>query len=572
MMAASQGFVVEGNDMHGKPKSIEIFAEDQLAPYSSVKYHYQSTPQVIDGISANQLNNYVKVITPSGTVKTVVVGRTYEAVADFRENKSKMKSGNLGINLNYTLPFIFVPMILGANYSESKTEFRSAVFAKTIERKGILYKTVAEDYNSKVETENLAYDAETGDVLLTSVNNGFRDTIYNFSYPAHWIYERMGQAYRNLGYTSTVSRTFTDGYCSAFTDAQLYEGDEVIVVQSGNHIKGWVTESGAGGVRILKKDGTPLAGTISYLKVIRSGNRNLQASTVGSVALMKNPLGTLTGNVFDEVLSAQSVEYGDAWKSFCDCNDSIIKNPYVAGLKGNWNPKATYQHLSDRTQTFENDNTNIRKDGLMKSFTPFFRLSNGKWILNKENWTYAVEASQFSPFGQVLENVDALNRYSAIQIGYNQTLPVAMTGNSKHKQAGFNGFEDYGFESCPDKHFRFGAPVNITDNDAHTGTYSVKVSSGAPVILQKQIAEVCETQDACDFSPYIVNTSPKKAYVLESEGMTMTYEVIYGNPVPDITEVAGGILLTFNSPNAFKVEVKLMKSNGCMEVVSITGN
>lgn len=571
MMAVSQGFVIENNDMHGKPKSTEIFAEGQLSAYSSVKYDYQSTPQIIEGISANQLDNYVKVILPSGAVKTVVVGRTYEAVADFRENKSKMKSGNLGINLNYTMPFILVPMILGANYSDSKTEFRSAVFAKTIERKGILHKTVAKDYDSRIETENLLYDAETGDVLLTSVNNGFRDTVYNFSYPAHWIYKRMGQAYKTLGYTSAAPKTFTDGYCAAFTEAQLYEGDEVMVVQSGNYVKGWVTESGVGGVRILKKDGAPLTGTISYLKVIRSGNRNLQSTPVGSVTLMKNPLGTLSGNVLDEVLNAQSIEYGDAWKSFCNCNSGVIGNPYVAGLKGNWNPKATYLHLSDRTQTFENNNTNIRKDGLMKSFLPFFRLNNGKWLINKENWTYTAEVSEFSPFGQAIENVDALNRYSATQIGYNQTLPVALTANAMRKQSGVNAFEDYGFESCPDNHFRFGSIDNISNKDAHTGRYSIHVRAGSPLVMQKQIVASCEEANPCDFSKYIVQSNPKKVYAMNSEGITMTYEVIYGDPVPVMTEVTGGVLLSFTAAAAFKVEVRLMNTEGCSTIIPVTG-
>ncbi|WP_343748194.1 hypothetical protein [Fluviicola sp.] len=571
MMAASQGFVVEGNDMHGKPKAVRIFAEGQSEAYSSVEYHYQHTPQVIDGIAANHLNNDITVITPSGSVKKVVVGRTYEAVADFRENKSRMKSGNIGINLNFTMPFILVPMILGANYSESKTEFRSAVFAKTIERKGILNRVVAEDYKARVETENLAYDAETGEVLLTSANNGFRDTVYNFSYPAHWIYDRMGQAYKNLGYTSTVSKTFSDGYTNGFTSSNLVEGDEVMVVQSGNFVKGWVTEVGVQGVRILKKDGTPFEGTVSYLKVIRSGNRNLQSAAVGTVTLMKNPLMTFSGNILDEVLTAQGVEYGNTWRTFCNCNDSLIANPYVAGSKGNWNPKATYLHLSDRTQTFENNNTNIRRDGLMKSFSPLFRLNNGIWSINKENWTHTSEVSDFSPFGQPLENVDALKRYSNEQFGYNQTLSVAATANAMRKQAGSDNFEDYGYGSCADDHFRFGTGANITSSDAHTGKYSLQVSSGAPVFLQKQLVEACDTEASCDFSRYITQTDTQTTIrVMDVEGMTMSYEILYGSPAPVISEVPGGISLSFGGSGAFKVEVKLMKSNGCMTVVPVT--
>jgi len=570
-MAASQGFVIENNDMHGKPRATQIFAEGQDAPYSSVEYFYQSHPKTIDGIKANKLSNGVRVILPSGEIKSVEVGRTYEAVADFREKESKMNSGNIGINLNYTIPFIFVPMILGANYSNSKTGFRSSVFAKTIERKGILHKTVAVDYDSRIETENLAYDSETGEVLLTSVNNGFRDTVYNFTYPAHWIYEGMGQAYKNLGYTSTVLNNFVDGFCSTLSSLNLYEGDEVMISQNGNFIKGWVTESAPNGVRILAKDGTPFTGSVTYLKVIRSGNRNLQSVPVGNVSLMKNPLNTLTGNVFEEVISAQSIEYGQAWKTFCECNDSAVGNPYVSGLKGNWNPKATYLPLSNRTQTFENNNTNIRKDGMMGSFDPFFRLNNGNWSLDKGNWTYTSEVTEFSPFGQAIETVDALNRYSATHIGYNQTLPIAVVTNSMRKESGFDGFEDYMFESCPDNHFRFGGiSANLSNNESHTGRYSIEVNAGSPVIFQKQIAEICEEEDPCDFSKYIVKTLPAKIFVMQSDGVTMNYEVIYGNPSPVITEVSGGILLTFTSNQSFRVEVKLINKEGCVKIIPIS--
>lgn len=561
LMAASQGFVVENNDMHGRPRSTKIFAEGQQAAYSSVTYYYQSKPEVIEGIPANRLENKIQIITPNGEIKTATVGRTYEAVADFRENKSSMKSGNLGINLNYTMPFIFVPMILGANYSESKTEFRSAVFAKTIERKGILYRTVAEDYNSIIETANLAYDSETGDVLLTSVNNAYRDTTYNFTYPAHWIYEGMGQAYKNLGFTSTTSKSFSDGYSTGFTNANLFEGDEVTVIGSTGQFLAWVTEASSEAVRILKKDGAPLEGTITYLKVLRSGKRNQQGTPVGKVILLKNPLNTFTANIFDNVLVAESIEFGENWKAYCDCSPSGIRNPYVVGMKGNWTPSATYQHLSARSQTFENNNTNLRRDGLMTSFLPFFRLVNGDWSISHENWTYLAKVSEVNPFGQPIEQVDALGRYVSTQIGYNQTLAVATTANAMRKQSGFNGFEDYDFENCPDGHFKFGSAADLSA-DAHTGRHSIKVNENAPVILQKQILPSCE-EDPCDFSQHIVN--PWKVRVMQSEGVTMTYEVIQGEPTPVITEIPGGIELSFMHPGGypFKVEVTLTKINGC---------
>jgi hypothetical protein len=568
-MAVSQGFVVENNDMHGKPKSVKMFGEGQLNDFSSVEYFYQSSPGYVDGISANQLNNTVTVIQPDGNIKSVVVGRTYEAVSDFRENTSSMNSGNIGINLNYTMPFILLPMILGSNFTQSKTEFRSAVFAKSIERKGILYKTIAKDNKSVIQTENLAYDSETGDVLLTSVNNNYRDIIYNFTYPAYWVYKGMGQAYRNLGYTSTVTKAFSDGYCSGFNNSQLVPGDEVMIIQSGNYVKGWVTESGATGVRILKKDGTPLTGSITYLKVVRSGNRNLQSTPVGSVALMKNPLNTLTGNVMDMVLSAQSIEYSDAWKSYCECTEDEV-NPYVTGIKGNWNPKADYTHLSGRTQTYENNNTNIRIDGVMKSFLPFFRLLNGNWLLDKENWTSVSEVTEFSPNGQGLETKDALDRYSNTQLGYNQTLPVAVSANSQRSQSGFTGFEDYLYNNCQDNHFRLGGNANLTSSDAHTGKYSLSVNAGSPIVLQKKINANCPEDTPCDFSSYQTGSPVHTVKVMASEGVTMTYDIIHGTPTPQLTEIVGGYQISFTATGAFLVNVKLTKAPGCIITIPVS--
>lgn len=571
IMSASQGFLIENNDMHGKPKRVASYAEGQNTPYSSVEYIYQAKPRTFDKIPAHQLDNKVRVIQPDGTTKMVTVGRTYEAVADFRENKTSLNSANVGINLNYTMPFIFVPMVLGANFSQSKTEFRSASFTKTIERKGILQKTIAKDYGATIETENLAFDSETGEVLLTSVNNNYRDTVYNFTYPAHWIYEGMGQAYKNLGVDHKTPVNFTnDGYSSSINNSKFFEGDEVMFLQNGEYKRAWVTEASVQGVRMIQKDGIPVngsLGSVEYIKVLRSGRRNLQNTPVGNLTLKENPLNTISGNVFNKVLSAGSIVYGNAWKTYCDCNDSIISNPYVIGLKGNWFPKASYSYLSGRTQEFENKNTNIREDGLLTTFHPFYELMNGQWNINQQNWTYTAEVTEFNPSGDAIETVDALNRYSSVQHGYNQTLQVAAAQNSMRKEMGFNGFEDYMFNNCPDEFFRFGDMDDLTEEESHTGRYSIKVSKNKPVIFQKQIAEVCDVDDPCNFEKYFEKGGARNGiYVMDSEGVSMIYDVVYGDVEVDLTEIPGGIYVVFvnnSSVHQGRVEVTLSNEEGC---------
>ena len=63
---------------------------------------------------------------------------------------------------------------------------------------GILKTVKAFEDGSNIETNNLMYDAHTGEVLLTETQNEFNDKLYNLSYPAHFAYDGMGQAYRNL--------------------------------------------------------------------------------------------------------------------------------------------------------------------------------------------------------------------------------------------------------------------------------------------------------------------------------------------------------------------------------------
>lgn len=571
-IAVSQGFTVENNDMNGKQKSVEIYAEGQSAPYSSVKYFYQSTPITLDDISINVLDNNVKLINKDGSIKTATVGRSYDAISDFRENKTATYGGDFDLNLNTIIPFIYIPIFFPGSVQEIKTEFRSAVFLKSIERKGILYKTQAIDYNAVITTENLAYDYETGEVLLTSVTNGFKDTVYNFTYPAHWAYKEMNHAYKNLGYESRINSYFSDGYCTAYNNINLIAGDEVMLNNGTQYFKGWVTESSNEGVRILDRNGTPINGVINFLKVVRSGNRNLQTTPIGSITLMKNPLNNLRSNIFNEVLTAQSIEYGQNWKSYCDCPEIPKQNPYTSGRKGNWTPLSTYQYLANRTQSMENKNTNIRKDGVLTSFNPFFKLENRAWSLNKENWTYTAEVVDFSPFGQAIETKDALDRYSTVHYGYNQALSIAQVANSERRESGFDGFEDYEYQNCADSHFKLGLLNRLVDSVSHSGKYSLNVNAGNSILFKKHIKEKCDTEVNCDFSANIVDKFPTFIRIREGEDIQFDYEVIFGSTTPIIGEDEEGIYIYFEYSSPYKVNVKLTRSNGCFLILPITVN
>lgn len=518
-LSASQGFVVETNNMHGMAKSQTVYAQGNTAPLTRVEYEY------FDSYNANLgfrvLNNNMTTIEKSGNISNSTIGINYDAVFDFRESIQKAFSASIDFNVNYIAPFIVLPMILG-QVNTNATEFRSSSFVKVIERFGIQKRTIAKDLGSVIATENLAWDAETGEILVTKTKTNFEDDIYSFTYPAHWHYDQMGQAYMNLGkhfiYTPSMMIpiasslgnqairmfsfiNFNNGFTGQLNNINFARGDEVMVVTVDDlRFKAWVTEASNSGIRVLNKQGEPLNVLIKEVKILRSGKRNLQSTPVGSIVLRENPITSLSGNVFEKVLQAGAVEYSDEWRTFCECfvngNQNLTtSNPYVLGLRGTWRPKASYVHLSGRTQDFDEGNSNIRHDGMFTSFTPFYRLQNGKWVIDKKDWTYTSSVVEFSPFGQALETVDALSRFSSSMYGYNQTLPIAVAANTRYRQLGFDGFEDYTFNNCSDNHFRIAENqiIQISDTESHTGKHSLKVTSSSAIRFSANLISPCDT-------------------------------------------------------------------------------
>lgn len=581
-MSASQGFVIETNDMHGKPKAQSVYAEGKSDPITKVEYFYQSEYATIDGISANKLVNTVKSIRKNGTVSTSTVGRVYEAVADFRKSTSNMESGSVQINLNYTLPFILVPMVLPAATYE-RTAFKSAAFTKVIERFGILSNTVATDLGSRVETNNLAYDAETGSVLLTQTTTDFNDKVYNFTYPAHWYYDGMGQAYRNVGYRNPGTHSFSSGYNSSLNTGVFSVGDEVGFYYYGSYKLGWVTEATNSSVKILFKDGVPVTGSVSNLQILRSGRRNMQNTPIGTIALKKNPLDGISSNIFEEILQAGAVEYTDEWRTFCECfldstDINFSSNPYVLGLKGTWKPKASYVHLSGRTQSYQNNNSNIREDGVFTSFTPFYEFVGGKWNIDKQNWTYTSSVTEFSPNGQALETIDALDRYSSSMFGYNQSLPTAVAANTRYRQLGFDGFEDYNYDNCSDNHFKIGEGATIQDSVSHTGRRSLKVTGSEPVIFSAILQDDC-VYGGCGLNlndSIIAVTDATDAYAYFTDGgvkpFEFEYDIIDGNPTivyQEVDEDRNAFAAYDLSNQPYKVRFRIVDANGCEKIIDL---
>jgi hypothetical protein len=563
-MTATQGFVIETNDMHGKPKKQEVYQEDKTAPISSVSYYYKHDPY----LDASRLRNDATVIRPDGSTATGDIGMFFDMVGDMRESRSEYESTALELNNDdffigpIPLPFPFI----WPNTVQDFTQFRSATTTKVIERFGILDSTVATDLGSKVATRNLAYDSETGEVLLTQTKTDFNDDIYTLKYPAYWYYDQMGLAYKTAGVTFP-SLTFTGTGIVSVANARNYfsDGDELEMLNStpANNKYGWVVDVSPGTISVVDKEGNPISGTYR-VKVIRSGRRNMQTMPMASVTTLTNPLTTFSSNIFKNVLQASAIEYSDNWRSKCDCygdpsnNTNATTNPYILGTKGNWRPSKNFAYLSPRVLSNYDNNTNIRRDGVFTAYNPYYKLSSGIWGLDPKNWTFATEIVEFNPFGGQIEERDALGRYASQTFGYNQTLVTANASNSRYQEIGFDAFEDYDYSVCADNHFKFPG-VTLDTNQFHTGRTSLKVTSGSPITMHKDIIS-CE-KDTCDLD---LERLPGTTVIAVSGGVP-PYQVdvntISGTPSPAFNSSFTQVVLDLVNP--WTVEITVTDSKGC---------
>ena len=513
----SQGYSIHTNDMDGKMKAQKVYQVGMDTPISSVDYYYSS--------ERNALNNILPTIAKEGTVDNKEIGVDYDVITDFRESYSK--SETKGLNANYYIipvvpPFIYLWFFTAIPINTKHENIaRSVITTKVVHSTAILKEKVATDLGSKVSTVNEAWDAETGQVILTKTINEFDDAYYNFNFPAYWAYNNMGQASKNLGLQGTLEYT-GDYFTLADVNAIEYLtlGDEIMTAD-GTRL--WIVEFNTAGTGVLlmnrlggvvnRDGGESIQNDIDF-KIIRSGYRNQQMGNMASITMMKNPIKDVIGNYVPSIdtsafsqlsnstasnnlriINASAVAYSDFWNCQCENNlpfipkanldedvladlpiEDYLFNPYLFNAKDEWRAQKSYAYLTERTNVKEGADTskkNTRKEGYFKDFTPFYALqsNNEQWELNPsiidiENpdeinlWTFASEVTQYSPYGAEIENKDALNRYSSAQYGYNFTLPTAVTSNSKYRFMGGDNFEDYDFNNTKEEHFSYKDIVN----------------------------------------------------------------------------------------------------------------
>ncbi len=362
-MVASQGYSIVLNDMHGKPKSTAIYSSDdeelndknftgRLLSGTEFKYKTESSinptsfKNVFDRSESERfkpipkganLNNTVWVMKETGELVQREIATAYDIAVDTRESKSNFTHAGLDWNLeNFMIYAIPCPY---PKYLVTQNLYQGAVVTKVIQQYGVLEETVAYDHSSIVKTKNLVWDEQTGQVLLTATTNEFDDPLYNYSYPAHLIYDGMGPSYKNIDYeTSLLVKGSGEIDLSILgTEAmdRFYPGDELLMTKDGITDKAWVLKaekdnaatSGYKEVQIIDAYGQPFSKGTWNARVIRSGRRNIGAP-VGAITTMSRNVFEVGQNsnklkLNESIIQSSAALFSDDWQDYIGKADNI---------------------------------------------------------------------------------------------------------------------------------------------------------------------------------------------------------------------------------------------------------
>lgn len=180
----------------------------------------------------------------------------------------------------------------------------------------------------------------------------------------------------------------------------------------------------------------------------------------------------------------------------CESQFTLRFNPYAQGIWGNWRMDKSYVFYDDRKDSDPNSVTNIRRDGELKKWVPYWNFGSPNLVESGySRWVWNSEITRFNKRGFEIENKDPLGRYNSGLYAYSQSLPVAVAQNAKYRQIAYEGFEDYSYSPdssgrlCPpQRDLDFSFFINkISAAEKHSGKSSLLLANSDSVTLSVNV-------------------------------------------------------------------------------------
>ncbi|SDT36885.1 hypothetical protein SAMN05216490_3240 [Mucilaginibacter mallensis] len=373
LYTATQGFLVELNNMNGKLKAHKAFAQnDPKSPVSSVEYFYKT--------QNGRLDNTVTTIDPdSGTISQSQVGLAFDFNVSTTQTLSEVRSPNLQFNFDMIPALFGIPLpfaTLLPSYSQSVTEFKGITATKVIYRSGIIDHVRSVSDGQETMSNNELYDAASGNVVVTSRPNEFNDSIYTTKLPAYWFNSGMGPTAQH----ATV-QTGNTGVNQI--DLTTFKGGDELVLHDRISRKAWVLEGLPGVKTIIDEQGNPISGNYQSVSLLSSGRKNMQAFSAGEIVTKDSPLKT-TLLTFTNVINASYTTYNQKWQGYFGVHPTMSVNRCSCGV--DINP------LGDMTFGFDRAGNII---------SPANASLNGPTITIEDNCKITIQLDKALPFNPI---------------------------------------------------------------------------------------------------------------------------------------------------------------------------
>lgn len=312
----TQGYTIIKNEMHGKPKRVAKFSHGDTSgiPLAEQTYEYYGLGEAVDvvDLSETEAGDYA-------VRKKLRLGVESEVLAEIRQVKDMTYGGSVGSDgttgAYVPTPPGLVPIpVIGYTVNSLSGFVNEQILRTHVINKIINYPAMVKKTTNRADgvlhiTENLAFDINTGDAVVTKSYDDFDQGLINQDYMASWMYPNMGSKAQNektittgMEYNvhPTTGRTYlqflggsnqVNGGCGAA--GSFIEGDFVQVKLDGNssvllyHINEvdvardrlYIEESALSETSNI----TNYPVTVNSLEVLSSGYTNQMTAKVGNV-------------------------------------------------------------------------------------------------------------------------------------------------------------------------------------------------------------------------------------------------------------------------------------------------
>ncbi|XOV67606.1 MAG: hypothetical protein ACFHU9_00260 [Fluviicola sp.] len=520
LQGLSQGYTVITNDYHGKMKS-------------AVTYDGLGNKQAQSIYEYYGLGDKVNMIDREGNVSEEKIAMEYDIHADVNYATSLTKTFALGADVKFwpfppNLYFMISPVLsLGKSYEG----FWSNTLVKHINKSAVVRNIQSWNMQSVNNARNLAFDRETGNVIVSSLQDEFDDTLYSFAYPAHWYYDQCRSVSEVDGFEATGNISSNQMEITSHDVGDYFvEGDYISISNGTTTDYAYILFFSGADATLINTNGNiynGVSGTGLTITILESGRDNILGATMQSAVTKKKPDLSVGAFTFpkEEVISMSAMTLKDRDNLKCRGGEGgshgseyilgNVLNPYPPGIKGKLIGEAQYAYQSERIN--DSHAHGIRFDGTIDTLVPFYEISSGEWYRINESghpdhdagdlyqkWRNLGNTTMFDQFGKPLESKDQIDIRSTVLYGYNPELeivPIAQAVNARKQEIAFDGFEDYnyftdislGYEK---NHFSFsdalGANVTIDTTIRHSGLQSLKITSSNSAVVSKDVGETWE--------------------------------------------------------------------------------